>query len=94
MEENKSNSSVDVMKRIDDFFKKLNPVEKKVATFIPPIILFIVFYKLAESYDEERFWPGSGDAFDMADTWWVWIIYLLIIGFLLLKIHNQPDTKS
>ena len=76
---------------------------------ISATILFLIFYKLAyavagrtghyvyNSYGQPLERIDTTSAFALNDTWWVWIIYVLVIAWLQNKIwsaHTELTLKS
>ncbi len=91
-----------MIKKLEQFIAKLNSNQKLILAITTPIFLFIVFVALAKSvYSWKNFDPDSlhwqyynfsekfNTAFNFSYSWWIWLIYVAIIGFIEYKIFED-----
>lgn len=89
------------MKFINDFTSRINHKQKIVVGIIFPLILFVICYTIANdiggtnvyvtggSYSGTKtFTTRGGSPFEIEDTWWVWVIFLSIVGYFEYKIWS------
>lgn len=77
-----------MFKRIDKYFSRkfgnLKTGQKVVLSTITPTLFFVIFYPMAKNAH-----PASDGAFDLEYSWFVWAIYLIIVGYLENKIFSK-----
>ncbi|HKJ34338.1 MAG TPA: hypothetical protein VE912_10770 [Bacteroidales bacterium] len=76
--------------------KKLNNTQRMIVSIILPLILFIVSLAIANNIGYHIVGVGTyshiihgGKPFAINDTWYIWVIYLAIIGYFEYKIWDQ-----
>lgn len=74
------------MKYLEKWISKLNSQQKIIFAFLVPIGLFILFYPIANEFDDT--WDKS-KPFRFEKTWWVWLIYVAIVGVFEYKLFEQ-----
>lgn len=72
------------MKKIENWIAKLNPQQKLIMGIVIPIGLLIVFYPIADEVAGHYSTP-----FSFEDTWLVWLIYVVIVGFIEFKLFDN-----
>jgi hypothetical protein len=75
------------MKEIEKWISKLNPQQKIVFAIVIPIGLLILFYPIADAFDD----TSSSKPFRFEDTWWVWLIYVALVGFIEYKLFENKE---
>ncbi len=68
---------------ISNYVKKLNAKQKNIFAIITLLIGFVLAMAISSSID------NRGKAFDFQDTWFVWIFFLVLIGYLEYKIFEN-----
>lgn len=68
---------------ISNYVKKLNPNQKNIFAITTLLIGFVLAMAIASSTD------NRGKAFDFQDTWFVWVFFLVVIGYLEYKIFEN-----
>ncbi len=64
---------------------KASNIKKIILAVLVPIEIFIIIYALANN---------SGSAFDLEDTWWVWLEFLVIVGvYEYLLFRESTENK-
>ena len=81
---------------MNKFLSQLTSVQKNALAIIVPIVLFIIFWKIAERYEYDPRYVNRtyGKPFNLESTWFIWIIYVLIIGFFEVQLFNKADPKD
>jgi len=70
------------MGKLANFAHNLNHIQRIIVAIIAPILVFILSMAVAEAVDGHR-------AFDIEDTWFVWIISVLLIGYIEYKLFDK-----
>lgn len=68
-------------KKIQDLGTKVNFTQRIIIAVILPLILLLIAYPIASEI-------SYSDPFDFDDTWLVWVIYLLIIGYFEINLFS------
>lgn len=74
------------MKYLEKWISKLNSQQKIILAFVVPIGLFILFYRIANEFDN-NIWRS--EPFRFEETWWVWLLYVAIVGVFEYKLFEQ-----
>ena len=72
------------MKFIRDLGAKLNSAQKTIVAVVFPLVLFVITYIIAGEVD--GFYKKS---FDMEDTWIVWVLFLVIVGYFEFQLYSD-----
>lgn len=75
---------------IDNTLDKFNKNQKKLFMILIPLFLFIMFFPLVEEYSGSSIYILKLD-FELDDAWWLWLMYLTIVGYLEFKILGKLD---
>ena len=70
------------MGKLANFVHNLNHIQRIIVAIIAPILVFILSMAIAEAVDGYR-------AFDIEDTWFVWIISVFLIGYIEYKLFEK-----
>ena len=70
------------MGKLANFVKNLNSIQRVIVGIIAPIIVFILGVAIAEEVD-------GHNAFDMDDTWFVWLLSVFFIGYIEYKLFDK-----
>ncbi|WP_114752802.1 hypothetical protein [Pleomorphovibrio marinus] len=73
------------MKFIKNLGQKLNSTQKTIVSIAVPLALFVITFAIAED-------AGYKGAFDMDDTWLIWLIFVGIAGYF--EFHLYSDNKK
>ena len=76
------------MKELEKWISKLNSQQKLIFAFVIPIGLFILFYPIANEFDNTIL----SRPFKFEETWWVWLIYVAIVGVIEFKLFEQKNN--
>ncbi len=68
---------------IPNYMKKLNPKQKNILAIIVLLVGFVLSMAISSSIDIRE------KAFNFQNTWFVWISFLLVIGYLEYKIFES-----
>ena len=76
--------------------KKLNQGQKIIVAIIVPAILFVITVGIASKISSshcDRFAKRicKSEPFNMVDTWYIWVFFLLIIGFFEYKLFSNYE---
>lgn len=80
------------LRKIKEWIDKLTEIQRVITSISIPLILFFIFYPfmgvVSRTYE---FYGGYsyGNPFKFADTWYLWLIYILIISFILYKLWDK-----
>ena len=77
------------MKQIELWISKLNQSQKMIFAIVIPVGLLVLFYPIANEFDDSY----SSRPFRIEDTWWVWLIYVAIVGFVEYKLFEQKKEE-
>lgn len=78
-----------IMKEIEKWISKLNSQQKMIFAIVIPVGLLVLFYPIAGELDGN---PYDGSyPFRFEDTWWVWLIYIAIVGFVEYKLFENTE---
>lgn len=75
------------MKKIEEWIAKLNQQQKIILGIVIPIGLLILFYPIADEFDGNY----SSRPFDFEHTWYVWLIYVAIVGLIEFKMFEGKN---
>jgi len=70
------------MKSLDAFSKNLNKKQRVIVGIAVPLIIFVITLAIANKIGG-RF---GGHPFAIEDTWYIWVIFISIIGYFEFKI--------
>ena len=70
------------MGKLANFVNNLNSIQRVIVAIIAPILVFILSMAIAEAVDGHR-------AFDMDDTWFVWLLSVFFIGYIEYKLFDK-----
>jgi hypothetical protein len=76
------------MKKIEEIIKKLNSQQKLIFAIGLPVGLFILFMPVAYAADDNGVYSKL---FNFKDTWWVWLIYVCIVGLIEYKLFENKQ---
>ena len=79
------------MKALEKWISKLNQQQKLIAAISLPLILFFLNVKIAGVYGENRF--GQDMPFNFDDTWWIWLVFTIVLGFLEYKLFEKKGDN-
>lgn len=79
------------MKELERLIAKLNKQQKLLAAIGLPIILYLVNVKLAGVIGEN--FIGQAQPFNFDATWWLWLIFVVIIGFIEYKLFENKEDN-
>lgn len=79
------------MKEIEKWISKLNSSQKLIIAIGLPIVLFFITLKVAGTIGENYY--GKDRPFNFDETWWVWLIFGLIVSFLEYKLFESKNHK-
>lgn len=74
------------MKKNEGWIAKLNQQQKIILGIVVPVGLLIIFYPIAAEFDGN---PYYSRPFKFEDTWLVWLIYVIIVGFIEFKLFEN-----
>jgi hypothetical protein len=77
------------MKELEKWISKLNSQQKLIFAIVIPIGLFILFYPIADEFDNVFY----SRPFKFEETWWVWLIYVAIVGVIEFKLFEQKNNN-
>lgn len=89
-----------ITKYLEALSRKLNQSQKKIVGIIVAAIFFVVTMAIADKVGTScgfRLGGGygcSGGPFDMDDTWYIWVIFLLIIGYFEYKLFGNQNNNE
>ncbi len=75
------------MKRLETLIAKLSTQQKLLAAIGIPLILFFLTVKIAGVIGEN--FIGEAQPFNFDATWWIWIIFVVVVGYLEYKIFED-----
>jgi hypothetical protein len=68
--------------------KKINKTQKLILAILIPIGIFLVFHPIAYYVGHQQYSEAS-EAFLLTKTWFIWFIYVSIIGFIEFKLFGN-----
>ena len=71
-------------KHIKALGAKVNLTQRIILAIVIPLVLFLIAYPIASE-------ASYSDPFDFDDTWLVWIIYLLVIGYYEINLFSSEN---
>jgi sterol desaturase/sphingolipid hydroxylase (fatty acid hydroxylase superfamily) len=77
------------MNKVEKWINNLNSQQKLIFAFVIPIGLFILFYPIANEFDNTYY----SRPFKFEETWWVWLIYVTIVGFIEYKMFENKKEN-
>ena len=78
---------MDIKKGINQIEKSSNPIQRMIIAIVAPIVILLLGYGRINILDV------SPDDFD--DSWWLWLIIILCIGFFEYSwFRNRDDEKA
>jgi uncharacterized membrane protein len=75
------------MKEIEKWISKLNSQQKIIFAIVVPVGLLVLFYPIADAFDDTY----RSQPFRFEYTWWVWLIYVGIVGFIEYKLFENTE---
>jgi len=75
------------MEVIDKLIAKLTKQQILFAAVGLPIILFLITVKIAGNIGEN--FIGEARPYNFDDTWWVWLVFVLVVGFIEYKLFEN-----
>ena len=85
------NHIINIMKELEKWISKLNKQQKLIAVIGVPLILFFLTVKIAGAIGEN--FIGEARPYNFDATWWVWLIFVLIVGFLEFKFFENKEGE-
>jgi len=79
------------MEFLDNLIKKLNPTQKIIVGVFGALILLILCISIADAQGYSR---SGVNAFDWEDTWYIWVIFLSLIGYFEYKLFQDSTDES
>ena len=79
------------MKELEKLIAKLSKQQKLLAAIGLPLILFLVNVKIAGAIGEN--FIGQAQPFNFDATWWIWLIFVAIIGFIEYKLFENKEDN-
>ena len=79
------------MKELEKWISKLNKQQKLIAAISFPSIMFLLIVKIAGAIGEN--FIGEAKPFNFNETWWVWLIFVIIVGFLEYKLFDNRESE-
>lgn len=79
------------MKELERLIAKLNKQQKLLAAIGLPIILYLVNVKIAGVIGEN--FIGQAQPFNFDATWWIWLIFVVIVGFIEYKLFENKEDN-
>ena len=70
------------MGKLSNFVKNMNSIQRIIVAIVAPILVFILSMPIAEAVD-------GYEAFDMDNTWFVWIISVSLIGYIEYRLFDK-----
>lgn len=67
--------------------KNMNSKQKLILGILIPLILFFICLKIAGQVGGIAYY--SVEPFKFEKTWWVWILYLIIVGIAEFKLFKE-----
>jgi hypothetical protein len=80
-----------MIKKLEQLIAKLNPNQKLIFAIVIPIALFILTMPIAGSFTPSYPRPYP---FNFEYTWWVWLLYVCIVGFIEYKIFDDKPKAN
>jgi len=80
------------MKGLEKWISKLNKQQRLIAAIGFPAILFLLTVKIAGAIGEN--FIGEAQPFNFDDTWWVWLIFVLVVAFLEYKLFENKEAEK
>jgi len=77
------------MKEIEKWISKLNQSQKIIFAIVIPVGLLVLFYPIADNFDDT--WRSEPFRFEY--TWWVWLIYVAIVGIIEFNLFEQKKVE-
>lgn len=77
------------MNKLEQLISQLNAKQKLIFAIAVPLALFIVAVTIADAFDHDYF---NSEPFNFKYTWWVWLVYICIVGFLEYKIFDDKSN--
>lgn len=79
-----------MIKKLEQLIAKLNPNQKLIFAIVIPIALLILIMPIADVFDASY----SSRPFNFEYTWWVWLLYVCLVGYIEYKIfEDKPKTN-
>lgn len=79
-----------MIKKLEQLIAKLNPNQKIIFAIVVPIALFILTMPIASNVVP----CCSYDPFIFFYTWWVWLLYVCVVGFIEYKIFEDKPKAN
>ncbi len=78
------------MKVIEKWIATLNKQQKIIIGIVLPVILLILSLTIADHVAQaDGYYPGHPFMFHV--TWWVWLIYVGVVGFAEYKLFENQE---
>lgn len=87
----KSNINIKIreMKFLENLSKKLNPVQKIIIGIAVALVLLIITIAIANEMGSS--YGGRIAAFDWDDTWFVWVLFIAVVGYFEYKLFGSYE---
>lgn len=72
------------MKKLKDLFKKLNQTQKIIVGIVVGLVSLVITIAITDDIG----YPGP---FDWDDTWFVWVLFILVVGFFEYILFSPND---
>ena len=66
----------------------MNSKQKIIFSILIPLVLFLIFLKIAGQIGGHPGLYYVEEPFNFSKTWWIWIFFLIIVGYLESKINK------
>ena len=80
------------MKEIEKLISKLTKQQILFAAVGLPIILFLITVKVAGNIGEN--FIGEARPYNFDATWWVWLLFVILVGFIEYKLFENKEDKN
>ena len=80
------------MKISENWLSQLNQSQKIIFSILIPVGLLFLFIPIALEFGGSSYADGL-QPFNLVRTWNVWLIYIVIVGYLEYKLFNQKKTE-
>lgn len=79
------------MKEITKWISRLNTQQKLIVAITFPVILFFITLKIAGIVGQTTYFFKIEHPFAFEDTWWVWLLFALIVAFFEYKLFEKIE---
>ncbi|MDI9881559.1 hypothetical protein [Flectobacillus longus] len=81
-----------MIKKLEQLIVKLNPNQKMIFAIVIPIALFVLTMPIAGNLVAG--WYYGYNPFNFNVTWWVWLLYVCIVGFIEYKVFEDKPKAN